>query len=112
VRTKRPQREVSDQELAEVHGDAPVREVKEDQVVGAVLLDAGGELVWKAAHGSLPTGSEGDVRIVLRAQVVVTLQAEGPPLVIGRAQPPATVVAEHRIENHHPHLWGGAPQNQ
>ena len=93
---------MSDQELAEVHRDAPVHEVEEDQVVGAVLLDADGELVWKAAHGPLPTGSEGDVRVVLRSQVVVTLQAEEPPLVIGRAQPPAAPVAEHRIENHHP----------
>jgi hypothetical protein len=38
---------VSDQELAEVHREAPVHEVNEDQVVRAVLLDADVELVWK-----------------------------------------------------------------
>ena len=93
---------MSNQELAEVHRQAPVHEVDEDQVAGAVLLDADGQLVGKAANRPLPAGSEGDVRVVLRSQVVVTLQAEEPPLVIRRAQPPAPSVAEHRIENHHP----------
>ena len=43
---------MSDQELAEVHRDASVHEVEEDQVVGAVLLDADRELVGEAANRS------------------------------------------------------------
>ena len=61
-----------------------------------------GSLSGKQRIGPLPTRSERDVRVVLRSQVVVTLQAEEPPLVIGRAQPPAASVAQHGIENHHP----------
>ena len=40
---------MANQELAEVHRDASVHEVEEDQVVGAVLLDADRQLVGKAA---------------------------------------------------------------
>ena len=93
---------MSDQDLAEVHRDASVHEVEEDQVIGAVLFDADRELVREAANDPLSARPEGDVGVVLRPQVVVAHQTKELPLVIGRAQPPAASVAQDGIEDHDP----------
>jgi hypothetical protein len=92
---------VSDQELAEVHREAPVHEVDEHQVAAAILLDTDRELIGEAPNRPLPARPERDVRVVLGSQIVVAHQTEELPLVIGRAQPPATPVGQNGIENHH-----------
>ena len=92
---------VANQELAKVYGDAAVDEIREDQMVGAALLDPDRQLVREAADDALASGAERDVRVVLRAQVVVAHEREEPPLVRLGAEPPAVAVTEHRVQNHH-----------
>ena len=90
-----------DEELAEVYGEPPVHEVEEHQTVVVVLLDTDGQLVGEATHRPLSSAAEGDMRVVVRLEVVVALQAEEPPLVVSRTQPRAAPIAEHGVEDHH-----------
>ncbi len=41
---------MTNQELAKVHGDSPVRKVEEHEPTGVRVLDADGQLVREAAH--------------------------------------------------------------
>jgi hypothetical protein len=60
--------DVTNEELAEVHGYAPVHEVEEHEAPRVVLLDADGQLIREAADRLPRRRSERDVRVLLWPQ--------------------------------------------
>jgi hypothetical protein len=93
---------VTNEELAEVHGDAPVHEVEEHEPARVILLDSDRQLVREAADRLLRSRSERDVWVVLWTRPGLLCQVKEGALIAFGTQPPAASIAEHGIENHRP----------
>ena len=96
------QLDVTNEELAEVHWNAPVHEVEEHEPACVVLINADGQLVGKATDRLSRRRSERDVRVVLWPEPGLLRDVEEASLVGFGTQPPAPSIPQHSIENHHP----------
>ena len=74
----------------------------EHEPTGVRLLDADGQLVREAADGPAGTQPERDVRIFFRAQTRRLRAVEKRSFVRLGTQPPAALIAQHGVQNHHP----------
>jgi hypothetical protein len=92
---------MADQELAEVDRNSSDHQVEEDNATGVLLVDADWQLVGEAADDLVAPSTERDVRVLLVSKAC-SAGVEERPLVFRRAQPPASAIAEHGVENHDP----------
>jgi hypothetical protein len=94
--------DMTNEELAEVHGYAPIHEVEEHEATRVVLHDADGQLIREAADRLPRRRSERDVRVLLWPQSSLLRVVEEGALIAFGTQSPAASIAQHGIENHHP----------
>jgi hypothetical protein len=91
----------ADQELPEVDRNSPGHQVEEDESTGVLLVEADRQLVGEAADDLAATGTKRNVRVLLVSKAGLACVEER-PLVFRRAQPPASPIPEHSVENHDP----------